>query len=73
MAAKSPTVSDTLRHALRESPVSRYAIAKETGISNATLCRLLQGEHVKSETVDKLASYFGLVLSPTPKVTRLSA
>jgi plasmid maintenance system antidote protein VapI len=73
MATPPLTISEILRKAIQDASVSRYAIAKETGIGNATLCRFLQGENVKSETVDKLANYFGFSLTPLPRVTRLSA
>jgi len=73
MAAKPLSVSDTIRSAIKTAGVTRYQIAKVTGVSEASLCRFAQGGSLKLETIDKLADYFGLSLLPDPKGSRSSA
>ena len=67
VATKPLSVSATIREAVEKASVTRYQIAKETGISEATLCRFAQGGSLKLETLDKLAEYFGLGLLPVHK------
>ena len=53
--------SDQLRRLVRESPVSRYQIAKDTGIAESTLSVFIRGERGLSiESIDKLYEYLGL-------------
>lgn len=63
-----PTVSETLRIAVETSKQSRYAIAKATGIQNSVLSRFVaSGGGLRSENLDKLCDYLGLVLVPAKK------
>jgi hypothetical protein len=61
----SEKFSDQLRRAVRESPESRYAISKETGIDQAVLCRFAAGTAGMSlESIDKLMDALGLEIRP---------
>jgi len=49
-----------IRRQIKKCRVSRYQISKDTGIDEATLCRIMQGQSCKVETADELLKYFGL-------------
>ena len=51
-----------LREEIANSEISRYRIAQETGISEAQLCRFMQGGSLKVETTDLLLDFFGYEL-----------
>ncbi len=56
-----------IAEAIKKSGKSRYQIAKETGIDNAVLCRIVTGSGTGScstKTADKLCKYLGLELMP---------
>ncbi len=57
-------INNQLRTLLRESTVSRYAIAKETGLSQPMLCRFLNEEDrgLSLRAAASLADYFGFEL-----------
>jgi predicted transcriptional regulator len=53
-------VTDQLRRLIRESGVTCYVIAQQTGVSNAALSRFLSGERgLSSKALDTLGEYFG--------------
>jgi DNA transposition AAA+ family ATPase len=53
-------VTDQLRRLIRESGVTCYVIARETGVSNAALSRFLSGERgLSAKALDTLGDYFG--------------
>lgn len=61
MRKKRSKVSDQIRVAIESCGVSRYRIAKDTGIDSATLCRFMADTGgMTVETLDKLAEYLGL-------------
>jgi transcriptional regulator with XRE-family HTH domain len=61
MASKS--VSQTLREAIDNAPQSRYRLAQETGVSQAQLCRFMQGNRGLSlASLDLLCKHLGLHL-----------
>ena len=64
MRTKQPTkLTDQLRQIIDNCGQSRYAIAKATGISEATLARLASGERFLSpDALDTLGEYLGLEL-----------
>lgn len=65
MVTISMPLSDDLRRAILESGKSIYAVAKESGVSQPTLGRFVNGERgISLETADKLAEYFKLRLTP---------
>lgn len=57
-------IVETLRQAIEQSGKSRYQISKETGIDQATLCRIMHGESCGTKTADMLCEYLGLELRP---------
>ena len=58
--SKQEAVTDQLRRLIRESGITCYVIAKETGVSNAALSRFLSGERgLSSKALDMLGEYFG--------------
>jgi hypothetical protein len=58
------TVSETLRAALERCGQTRYAVSKATGIPQSVLSRFANGQPLRSENLDVLAGYLGLVLKP---------
>jgi len=58
------SLSEALRHAIRESERSVYQISKEAGISQIMVSRFLSGERdIRMATADKLAGVLGLKLT----------
>lgn len=56
-------VSETLRRAVERSGMSRYVIAKETGIAQSMLSRFVTGRRGLSlDAVDRLAAFLKLEL-----------
>jgi plasmid maintenance system antidote protein VapI len=56
-------VSEQLKEAILNCGETRYRIAQETGITEATLSKYIHGHHgLSQETVDILAEYLGLRL-----------
>lgn len=64
---KTPKIiSEQLRLAIAESGVSRYAISKETGIAQSTLCKFMQGKGGLSiEGIDAIGQLLGLAVVTT--------
>lgn len=63
MAKHPSTVSGQLRAAMKAAAVSRYRIAKETGLEQSALSRFVRGKAgLDLSSVDKLAEYLGLEL-----------
>ncbi|HSW01332.1 MAG TPA: helix-turn-helix transcriptional regulator [Sedimentisphaerales bacterium] len=50
--------------AIKTCGKTRYQISKETGIDQATLCRIVNGGRCGMKTADKLCEYLGLELRP---------
>ena len=63
-------IIDTLRNHIEKSGLTRYRISQDTGVDEATLCRLMQGKTVTVETADILLKHFGLELKPKKKKAR---
>jgi plasmid maintenance system antidote protein VapI len=58
--------SDQLRNAVRDCGTTRYALAKQLGISESTLSRFLSGERgLTLDLVDRLADVLGLQIHVT--------
>jgi transcriptional regulator with XRE-family HTH domain len=54
-------MSDRIRKAIEAAMVSRYRIAKDTGIDEATLSRFVAGKSgLSMEALDALFEYFDL-------------
>jgi transcriptional regulator with XRE-family HTH domain len=64
-------LTDAVRRAIRLSGQTRYRIAKETGIAQSQLSRLMTGETGLSvESIEKLADYLGLEIVMRPRRRR---
>ena len=62
MTAKR-TFSEELRRAIRQSGKTRYRISKDTGVSEAVLCKFMKAEHgMLLPSIDRLYVYLGLRL-----------
>ena len=58
-----------LRAEIEKSKKSRYQISDESGVSQAQLCRLMQGRTLTVETAEVLLEYFGYAIKKTkPKL-----
>jgi plasmid maintenance system antidote protein VapI len=58
-----PTMTELLRAAIGQSGLTRYRIAKDTGIDEAALMRFVRGEtSLRLDRADVLADYLGLKL-----------
>lgn len=64
--------SDQIRAAIENCGMSRYRIAKETGVDPAALCRFMQGRvGLTTDTLDKLADCIGLrIVTDKPRKTK---
>ena len=63
--SESP-VTDEVRRALAESPLSRYEISRQTGIEQSALARFLSGERgLWTVTLDRLVPVLGLKIVST--------
>ncbi len=63
-------LSDQIRHAMDESGLSRYRIAKDTGIDQSALGKFYHGERgLSTEAMDAIGEYLGLriVMDRQPK------
>lgn len=59
--AKHKTLTDQLRQALDDSGLTRYEIAKQTGIDQSILSRFYNGERgISNAVMDKLGEFLGL-------------
>jgi transcriptional regulator with XRE-family HTH domain len=62
-----PTLTDVLRATIERSGLTRYRIAKETGIPEGNLGRFLRGDmSIRLDKADRLAAYLGLQLVSDP-------
>lgn len=62
---------DDIRDAIEASGQTRYRIAKESGIAESVLSRLMSGERGLSiEGMERLAEYLGLEIVIRPKGRR---
>jgi transcriptional regulator with XRE-family HTH domain len=64
------TVQDTIRAAIRVSGASGYALAKASGVSQATISRFLRGGTMDGDSIDVLAAHLGLTLVAKPGKTK---
>lgn len=57
------TMTEVLKAAIEESGLTRYRIAKDTGIDETALMRFMRGEQsIRLDKADALAEYLGLEL-----------
>jgi transcriptional regulator with XRE-family HTH domain len=70
MRKNQPTITEVLRAAIEQSGLTRYRIAKETGVPESNLRRFVRGEmSVRLPVADRLAAFLGLMLVPDPDAT----
>src|SRR5260370_16638625 len=63
MTEKRETISEALRRALTQTPVSLTTIERETGVHRSVLSRFLNGEtSLRVDVVDRVAQFLGLTL-----------
>lgn len=63
-------ITDVLRQAIIDSGLPLLRLANETGVQRASLSRFVRGKNsLRLDVADKLAAYFGLVLTPTERKT----
>ena len=68
MSKKRNVISAQLRNAVEKSGMSRYEIARGSGVTEGQLSRFVkQGSRLRLETVDKLAAFLGLSLVSSKK------
>ena len=68
MPKKPKTISQQLRDAILGAPKSRYAIAKETGVTEASLSRFVNGvTGLSMDSIDKIGECLGLVIKAETK------
>ena len=61
MATKPTPLSEQLRRAILDAPMSRYAISQATGVHEAALSRFVNGQAGLSlDSIDKIGGYLGL-------------
>lgn len=53
------SVEDEVRKLVRDSPESRYAISLSTEIPESQLSRFLNGQSLRTGTLEQLAHHFG--------------
>ena len=55
-------IIETIRKHIEKCSKTRYRIAKDTGVGQDQLCRIVQGKTCAVETADILLKYFGLTI-----------
>jgi plasmid maintenance system antidote protein VapI len=63
-------IIETIRKHVEKSGKTRYRLSKETGVSEAQLCRIMQGKTCTVETADILLKYFGLTIAGKKRKAR---
>jgi len=60
-------IVEAIRKHIERCGKTRYRIAQDTGVDEATLCRIAAGKACSTETADKLLKYFGLTIAKKGK------
>ena len=60
-------IVETIRKLIKACGKSRYQISQDTGVDEATLCRIAAGKACSTETADILLKYFGLRITKKSK------
>lgn len=64
----SSALEDVLRRAVRDSGLTRYAVAREAGMDVAALLRFMSGERTLTlPSAAKLVAFLGLELRPAKR------
>jgi len=60
-------IVETIRKHIKTCGKTRYRIAQDTGVDEATLCRIVAGKACSTETADILLKYFGMTITKKSK------
>ena len=60
-------IVEAIRKHIERCGKTRYRIAQDTGVDEATLCRIVAGKACSTETADILLEYFGLTIAKKGK------
>ena len=60
-------IVETIRIHIKACGKTRYRISQDTGVDEATLCRIAAGRTCSTETADILFKYFGLTITKGKK------
>lgn len=63
-------IMETIKQAIEQSGKTRYRVYKDTGVSQAVLCKIAAGGTCSMETADTLCEYLGLELRSKRKKRR---
>ncbi len=66
-------IIETIRKHIKTSGKTRYQIWQESKVSEAQLCRIMQGKTCTVETADTLLDYFGLTIAKKKTVKKSRA
>ncbi len=55
-------IVEAIRKYIKNCGKTRYRISQDTGVDEATLCRIVAGKACSTETADILLKYFGLTI-----------
>lgn len=68
MKPRANRVSDQLRQAVETAPISRYELAKRTGLDEGLLSRFVHGKTgLSMASIDLIAECLGLELAAKPR------
>ena len=56
-------IVEIIRKQIKACGKTRYRISRDTGVDEATLCRIIAGKACSTETADILLKYFGLTIA----------
>jgi plasmid maintenance system antidote protein VapI len=60
-------IIEALRKHIERSGLTRYRISQDTGVDQATLCRIVAGKACSVETADILLNYFEITIAKKKK------
>lgn len=60
-------IVEIIRKHIKACGKTRYRISQDTGVDEATLCRIVAGKACSTETADLLLKYFGLTIAERNK------
>ena len=66
-SGNQPRIGDRLRERLESGSVTVYAVSKATGLASNSLYKFLDGSDLSLASVELLADFFEMELSPTKK------
>jgi hypothetical protein len=61
------SIGKQLRDAIEESGLSLPEIGRQSGVPQPMLWRFMQGDGIRLDTIERLAKFFGMKLTPAKK------